>query len=365
MSSAHMLEQIARTVLYEGYILWPYRRSAIKNQQRWTFGGVFPDSFASQSGGTDRSTVCADVVVEAPVDVDDAIDAKIDVSLRFLHVVSRQLMRVDDDGRRAVEELSVGRERYLSWDETTEREIRLSCELETSNEIVAPIAIPAGVREEMLLDDGKLVGIIVRSWRSIDGMMSVTVRGIPQKATDRRNAFRVTITVRNDTHWHGASADRDDAIRQSLVSAHVAMESARAEFVSTIDPPAEYGAISKRLHNIGLWPALVGVAPDRRAMLAAPIILGDYPRIAPESPGDLFDGGEIDQLLILNVLALTDDEQAEMRDTDPRAREILERCRGLSNEQLIRLHATVRSERYLEPPPFTFRAEGEHGQHLG
>lgn len=365
MSSERMLDQIAQTVLYEGYILWPYRRSAIKNRQRWTFGGIYPDAFAVQSSGADRSTVCADMLVEAPADADDAIDAKVEIRLRFLQVVSRQVMRVDDDGRHAVEELSVGEERHLSWDETTEREITVSCELEASNEIVAPIAIPAGVREEMLLENGTLVGIIVRSWRSIDGMMSVSVRSIPQKASQRRNAFRVTITVRNATRWQGTTADRDDAIRQSLVSAHLAIESADAEFVSVIDPPAEYIAISKRLQNVGLWPSLVGLAPDRRAMLAAPIILGDYPRVAPESPGDLFDGGEIDQLLILNVLSLTDDEQAEMRDTDPRAREILERCRGLSNEQLLRLHATVRSGRYLEPPPLMLRPESENGQHLG
>jgi len=35
-------EKIARAVLYEGYLLYPYRRSALKNQWRWTFGGVAP-----------------------------------------------------------------------------------------------------------------------------------------------------------------------------------------------------------------------------------------------------------------------------------------------------------------------------------
>ena len=80
-------------------------------------------------------------------------------------------------------------------------------------------------------------------------------------------------------------------------------------------------------------------------MLAAPIILGDYPQIAPESPGDLFDATEIDQLLVLNVLALTPEEQDEMRATDPRAREILDRCASLSPEQLMRLHGAIRDFR--------------------
>jgi hypothetical protein len=77
-------------------------------------------------------------------------------------------------------------------------------------------------------------------------------------------------------------------------------------------------------------------------MLSSPIILPDYPEIAPESPGDLFDGGEIDQLLILNILSLTDEEKAEMRAADPRTREILERTESLSEEELMRLHGAIR-----------------------
>jgi hypothetical protein len=83
----------------------------------------------------------------------------------------------------------------------------------------------------------------------------------------------------------------------------------------------------------GLWPVLI----DDQTMLASPIILEDHPRIAPESPGDLFDGGEIDGLLTLSILSLTDDEKAEMRDTDPRARAILERSEAMSREELLRL----------------------------
>jgi hydrogenase maturation protease len=80
-------------------------------------------------------------------------------------------------------------------------------------------------------------------------------------------------------------------------------------------------------------------------MLAAPIILEDYAQIAPESPGDLFDAGEIDRLLILNVLSLTEAEQEEMRATDPRAREILDRCAALGPEELLPLHGAIRDFR--------------------
>jgi hypothetical protein len=79
-------------------------------------------------------------------------------------------------------------------------------------------------------------------------------------------------------------------------------------------------------------------------MLCTPIILEDHPRIAPESPGDLFDGGEIDGLLTLSILALTDEEKAEIRAGDPRARAVLERTEALTDEQKLRLYG-FRSER--------------------
>jgi hypothetical protein len=87
---------------------------------------------------------------------------------------------------------------------------------------------------------------------------------------------------------------------------------------------------------------LAGEPGQRDTVLSSPIILEDHPRIAPESPGDLFDGGEIDALLTLNILSLTEAEKAEMRDGDPRAREILERTEALSEEQLMRLHGAIR-----------------------
>ena len=127
-----------------------------------------------------------------------------------------------------------------------------------------------------------------------------------------------TVTIRNETPWDGGP--REEAVRHTFCSLHAVL---RAE---SFDPSTESRS------GDGLWPVLI----DERTMLASPIILDDHPEIAPESPGDLFDGGEIDQLLVLNILALTDEEKAEMRATDPRAREILERTESLTPEQLMR-----------------------------
>ncbi len=80
-------------------------------------------------------------------------------------------------------------------------------------------------------------------------------------------------------------------------------------------------------------------------MLSSPIILYDYPQIAPESPGDLFDGAEIDEILMLRIMTLTDDEKREMRQSDDRARQILERTESLPDEQFMKLHGVLRGLR--------------------
>jgi hydrogenase maturation protease len=135
---------------------------------------------------------------------------------------------------------------------------------------------------------------------------------------------------------------RPGVLHHALCSTHALLHAPEGAFVSAADPPPELAAAAGRCRNVGLWPVLVGGPEDATTMLASPIILEDHPRVAPESPGDLFDGGEIDQLLILNILALTDEEKAEMAAADPRAREILRRSEGLSPEQLMALHGTVR-----------------------
>lgn len=91
-------------------------------------------------------------------------------------------------------------------------------------------------------------------------------------------------------------------------------------------------------------------------MLSSPIILYDYPQIAPESPGALFDGTEIDEILTLRIMTLTDEEKEQIRQGDARAREILERTEALSPEQFMKLHGTIRSLRPASEEPGKSRA---------
>jgi hydrogenase maturation protease len=255
---------IADAVLYEGYLLWPYTRSAMKNQRRWTFGGVFPEAH-SREHPDDAARMRTQVLLEGdPADVD--------VTVRFLHVVRRP------DG----------------WEEATEREVA-----------PGPIAIAAG--------DG---------WEALAGRVDLGAERLP----DGRH--RITVDIVNTTPWEGAS--REAVLARTFCSTHTVLRTASGAFVSSY----EAGSLCQ---SVGTWPVLVGEPGARDTVLSPPIILEEYPRIAPESPGDLFDGGEIDGLLALNILALTAAEKAEMRDTDPRARAILERTEALTQDQLLRL----------------------------
>ena len=80
-------------------------------------------------------------------------------------------------------------------------------------------------------------------------------------------------------------------------------------------------------------------------MLCSPIILYDYPQVARESLGDFFDGTEMDEMLALRVLTLTDEEKREMAQTDDRALRILERTESMSGEYLSKLHGAIRGMR--------------------
>jgi hypothetical protein len=302
---------IADAVLYEGYILWPYRRSAMKNAQRWTFGGVYPRAW-SEGHPDDHWQMQAQVLVRG--------EPAVDVSVRFLQVVRRQLL---DDAGEPVDELVVDGERHISWEEATERELS-----------PGPIDIRGGREEEPLGESGA----VVRTWLTLEGSIDVGTEPL------RDDVHRVTVRISNTTPFSGS---REQALEQTLCSCHSVLRAGPgAEFVSLTDPPPDLREEAAACSNEGVWPVLVGEPHERGTMLASPIILEDHPRIAPESPGDLFDGGEIDQMLVLNILTLTDEEKDEMRASDPKAREILERTEALTREQLMALHGTIRELRY-------------------
>jgi hypothetical protein len=258
----------------------------------------------------------------------------VSVTVRFLQVVRRQVMQ----GPRPVDELIVDGERLLSWEEAVERELFLAemsvGEIERALS-VQPIEVRAGAQREELIDRaGRRIGGIERRWEPLAGRVELSA----QRA--RPGVWIVTVRIVNETACD--PGPRETALRRTMCSTHTLLRTRRGQFISLTDPPEDLSEVTDLCANRGTWPVLVGETGRHDTVLSSPIILEDYPRVAPESPGDLFDGGEIDQLLILNILSLTDEEKAEMRASDPRVREILERTESLGAEDLMRLHGAIR-----------------------
>jgi hypothetical protein len=305
-------ELIARAVLYEGYILYPYRPGAIKNRYRWALGGLAPRVYAEARG--EPWSLQAECLVAG----DGA--ATLSVRVRFLHP-----LLVTRGGP--------------SWQEATEQEVVVP-DARLDELAAAPRRVPFDVPPSWEADSE-----FERTQHAIEGTVEVAAARVGE------GVFRVTARVANLTPLDDpAAATRDEAVLRSLAAAHVVLHARGGEFVSTTDPAAGLRALAGGCRNVGVWPVLVGEPGRRDTVLAPPIILADYPEVAPESPGDFFDGTEIDELLALRVLTLTDGEKREVAAADPRARALLERVDGLSDSGLAGLHGAVRSARPAAGP---------------
>lgn len=298
---ADPVESIARAVLYEGYVLWPYRRSALENRQRFTFGTLYPAGFCAATRQQDRSALTCECLAEG------GGLAEVRVELRFLHRVHRQVLRVTGASERPVDELRLDGALHLTWDEAIERRASLpaaTLRALSARPRVRELRFPGGGEQEAIRGGrGERAGTLHRTWETLTATVTLSAERLG------RRLHRLRVEVANAADFDGP--ERDPAQRRSLLSAHLLLTAGGGEFVSATDPPAHFAAAAGECESDGVWPVLVGEPDSRDRMLASPIILEDYPRVAPESPGDLFDGGEIDQLLTLDVLALTDDGKPE------------------------------------------------------
>jgi hydrogenase maturation protease len=305
-----LVDRVVAAVLYEGYVLYPYRPS-VKNRLRWTFGGIFPRAFCEAQASGDAWLMQTECLARG------GPASALGVNVRFLHLVERT-----EAGSAPI------------WQEAVERDIALG---DTDLHALAshprrqPFSFPA-CREEG--------GGLVREQQAIQGTVEVSAEDAGA------GLFKIAVRIRNETPLADAGRmPRDAAQLRSLVSTHTILTVREGEFVSLIDPPEELRDAAAGCRNVGTWPVVVGEAGERDTMLSSPITLYDYPQVAPESPGDLFDCTEIDEILTLRVLTLTDEEKRAAAELDGRSRALLERTEALAREQLLGLHGTVRGLR--------------------
>jgi hydrogenase maturation protease len=352
--SFDLAQKVADAVLYEGYVLYPYRASAAKNRVRWQFGVVVPRVYAEQ-GGSEPWAMQTEVLVEP-----EAENVEIDLRVRFLQVQARTVEEAVEDSFRPVETLDVDDRTLVTWEEGVEQ--RLDASSIPLAELVAgersiPLAVPGGRETETVhTADGRLAGRIGRERWPLSAVVRLTAERVGSR-------IRVRTRIENLVEME-PDVDREKALRRSLIGAHTLLAVRGGAFVSLLDPPADAAAEAAQCSNQHTWPVLIGEAPARNVLLSSPIILYDYPAVAPESLGDLCDATEIDEILTLRVMTLTDEEKREARGTDERARQIIERSDSIPPEIFERMHGAVRSlaPHPLAPSPIPSLPPGEGGK---
>lgn len=320
---------VADAVLYEGYLLYPYRANSGKNQSRWQFGVLGPPG-AEDRGIGENSTLSAEVLL-------DGDTASLSVVVRFLQLQRRTAERAVGDGFEPVDELTAAGRTWLTWDEAVEQELSFGpfavADLEAEQTI--PMVVAGGTDTEPV-DGGRLV----RTRRELHGQLNL--------AADLHDGIaRIRMQLRNT----GAPpADKHDAIATSFIGTHVIAHAIDGQFLSLLDPPPSAADAAAACRQHRCFPVLAGPSGERDLMLVSPIILYDHPEIAEQSEGALYDSTEIDEILTLRVMTMTDEEKAQARATDPLAAQIIDRCDSMSAEAMLNLHGVLRNPHALREP---------------
>ncbi len=340
-----LLEKVVNAVLYEGYILYPYRASSKKNRQRFTFGRVYPEEYSVEQKGREPCAMQTEVLVRAA-----AVDAAVDVRVRFLHPMAREVGILEEPIRempasgepafRLVNEQLIGEKLYQTWQESVERVVELpTLSPKTAEARSTEFRFDASRALEPIRENGKIAAVFIRRQEALAGIVETAVTAIDDQVC------KVTVRILNRTPVPASELEDQDAIvMRTFASTHTVLHITGGEFISLLEPPPEYAAAAAACQNTHTWPVLVGEAAkqDRDTMLSSPIILYDYPQIAPESAGDLFDGAEIDEILTLRIMTMTDEEKREMRGVDDHARRILERTEMLPGDHLLKMHGMMK-----------------------
>jgi len=285
--SSAALETLLGTLLYEGYALYPYTSTAAKNATPTPFGIVYAPAYAEvTSGAFDRLRLHGIVKGNAPTQVEAEV---------------RLLQAAPERGHRAVE-----RRLVLP---------RMS--------LVELVAAPHRQRFDL---DG------------VTGRLRLSAMPLPQ------GVWRIALCVHNTTALDdAATSERAVALQCSLLSTHPVVTVAGGTFVSPLERDGALGEAVASCESVNTYPVLA--TPDDDVLLGAAIVLPDHPQLAPESRGDLFDGTEIEEALLLHVLTLSDGERDQIAADDPAVRAMIERAAAATPAEMLALHGrTVLSD---------------------
>ncbi len=337
-----LAKKVADSVLFEGYLLYPYHQAAQKNQARFQFGVLMPPAY----DGVDPSE---HHVSQTECLLEATTAAQVRIQVRFLQLLRRKIVSfaAGQANPREVSTLVVDGTEYTQWDEAIERTEFVTAQVPEllDGDVSVPVHVPAGsATQDIIGQGGQLAGQVVRSWSALDGMITARAHLV----AGPYGALRLGIKTENRTAMPVAPQNRNDGLGSAFLSAHTLIWVPDGSFLSMTDPPEWAAAEVAACENIGTWPVLAGPAGHDDLMLSSPVILYDHAEVAPESAGDLFDATEIDEILTLRTLALTESEKRAARSTDPRAADLIDRLDGMPPEMLDRLHGAIR---YLRSAP--------------
>jgi len=343
----NLIDNVVQAVLYEGHILYPYRPSARRNLAQSKFGRVFPEAYSAVEHGAELSQMQTECLVEGPE------SATIGVNVRFLQQVERDIGALaaplpklpapnNPDFFHVVPRLEVDGQLYQSWQESVERTVAapvltlsgLCAQIQT-----IPFSFAAARTIEAILDrSGDIAGVIVRRHETIEGMVELTAE--PAGAS----AYKVTVRVVNRSSVPSAfPGNQDEIMMRTICSTHAILQARDAEFVSLIDPAEAHAKAAASCHNIGTWPILIGdeEKQERDAMLSSPVILYDYPTIAPEDAEETLEDGEIEEMLALENVTVTDEEKREVRHPGKRVRRTFAKTGALPDERHLQMKGAM------------------------
>jgi hypothetical protein len=289
------LDALTATLLYEGYSLFPYHRSAIKNQKPIPFGVVYPANYH----------VCnqhAPAKMEAQCIVTGNENLEINVEVVFLH-----LTKSDNNEWKTIERRLEPGDFRLAALQKGKRTISFRFEVpdagdNTSNEIMP-----------------------------INGELTIEAENIGE------NSYRAAISIDNATPIQNPlSASRDEALRQSFLATHIVLSALHGEFISAQGPPEKYRAAVEACGNSGLWQIMID--RENTSILFSPIIVHDYPKIHPRSKTDLFDSTEIQEALMLHLAVMSGEEKNRIAESDEKLRAMLNKAAEATPDDIIALH---------------------------
>ncbi|KAA0022207.1 hypothetical protein [Antrihabitans cavernicola] len=334
---------VADAILYEGYLLYPYRSTSSKNRSRWQFGVLGPPG-AMETGVGEEAAMTSQLVLRP------GAQATVTVTLRFLQLQHRCVERADANGFVATDDLEMDGIHHVSWDEAVEREI-LSGPFSLA-ELTAGQRIPIAVEPGRDVDPLGVAGRVIRTRWPLHGLVELAAEQID-------DYVRLSLQVHN-TGMSGETPTKESAVRFSMIGAHQIVTVEDAQIISLLEPPDDAVDVVAGCAHHRCFPVLAGLPGDTDVALVSPIILYDYPEIAEQSGGALFDSTEIDEILSLRVMTLTEEEKAQARATDPLAAQIIDRCDAMSPESMEQLHGLGRIVPQLddEIPWWTEEADG-------